>query len=306
MSFTRTFENYTPPQRYDGLPFTSALIREAASATGPYTTIATIALSPVDANPAAPASRNFTTALAVIAVGWYIIRWVDASGATFDTDAVLFGAAPPAGPGDLITRAEFKLAENITSTQYDAALDQLIDQVSAAIRRLTDRDFGATPATAARVYEYRGGGVLDIDDCSTIASVTMDGVGLALGSGYYPQRDRSGGPFFYLDIYASLRRSTSPEMGFTRNEDTVYSAPRAQRGSALVTVTGEFGWTPVPEDVKLAAIEMIRSTVSLPETDLQSESLAEYSYSNGAAGFPDDRWPTRAIDLLRPYKRINL
>jgi hypothetical protein len=88
MSYTRTFEDFTPPRRYDGSAFTSALIRESATQTGTYTTIDTIALSPVDSDPSAPASRNFTTTDATLADGWYIIRWVDAGGSTFDSDPI--------------------------------------------------------------------------------------------------------------------------------------------------------------------------------------------------------------------------
>ena len=62
----------------------------------------------------------------------------------------------------------------------------------------------------------------------------------------------------------------------------------------------------MPEDVKLAAIEMARVVADLPKDDLQSEAIAEYSYSTVPDQFNSGRWPTRAVDLLRPYKRINL
>lgn len=207
---------------------------------------------------------------------------------------------------DIVTLAEVKLAEHITSSQYDTSLQQLISQVSGAVRSFTDRDFGAEPEVTTRTFEYRGGGVLDIDDCSTIVSVRMDGRTLARDQDYRPQRERRGGPYFYLDMYAAPDYTTSPEMGFTRNEDTVFANGRPWRRPALVAVEGEFGWTTVPPDVKLAAIEMIRVVADLPEDDIQSESIAEYSYSQVSNPFNSGRWPTRAVDLLRPYRRINL
>lgn len=88
MPYIRTFEGYAPPARHDDLPFTSVLIREAATADGVYTTLETITLSPVDADPAAPASRDFTTALATLENGWYVIRWRDAALAVYDSDPV--------------------------------------------------------------------------------------------------------------------------------------------------------------------------------------------------------------------------
>lgn len=205
----------------------------------------------------------------------------------------------------IVTREEVKIAAEVTDTSHDALIDQLLPQVSAAIRRLTDRDFGAEPEITERVFEYRGGGVLDIDDCTAIVSVRMDGRGLAQNRDYVAQRERSGGPYFYLDMYVDPRHS-SPEMGFTRNEDTYYAEPRPRPRSTRVTVEAEFGWTPVPDDVKLAAIEMIRAVADLPKDDIQNEAIAEYSYSTVPDGFNSGRWPTRAVDLLRPYKRINV
>lgn len=213
--------------------------------------------------------------------------------------------APVAEFSDLVTCDEVKTAENVTTAAYDASIEQIIPQVSAAVRSFTDRDFGAAATVETRAFEYRGGGVLDIDDCSAIVAVKMDGRGLAQNRDYRPQRERRGGPYFYLDMYVEPGRFASPEMGFTRNEDT-YTAPRYRPQSALVTVEGEFGWTTVPEDVKLAAIEMIRAVLQLPTDDLQNESIAEYSYSQVAQPFNSGRWPTRAVDLLRPYRRINL
>ena len=90
MAYTRSFEDYAPPARYDGLPFTEVDIRESATETGTYSVLETIALSPTDSDPENPALRNFTTALATEAEGWYVIRWRDDAGATFDSDAVQY------------------------------------------------------------------------------------------------------------------------------------------------------------------------------------------------------------------------
>lgn len=76
-----TFENYRPVPRYDSLPWTQARIEEAATATGTFTAIETIALSPVDADPENPATRDFTTEEATDTPGlWYRIVFVDANG----------------------------------------------------------------------------------------------------------------------------------------------------------------------------------------------------------------------------------
>jgi hypothetical protein len=49
-----TFVGYRPPARYDQLPWTQAVIQEAATETGSYTTVDTVTLTPVDSRPVRP------------------------------------------------------------------------------------------------------------------------------------------------------------------------------------------------------------------------------------------------------------
>ena len=76
-----TFEGFTPPPRYDASahPWTQVRVEESATATGTFTAIETIALSPTDANPALPATRSFTTTHATLAAGWYRVVFLDAA-----------------------------------------------------------------------------------------------------------------------------------------------------------------------------------------------------------------------------------
>lgn len=82
MTVVVSLEDYRPSPRYDGLPWTSAQIQEGTAATGPWMTLETQVLSPVDADPRNPAYRNFTTALGTAAEQWYRIVFLDAALAT--------------------------------------------------------------------------------------------------------------------------------------------------------------------------------------------------------------------------------
>jgi len=76
-----SIEDVRPAPRYDGDPWTHARFEEATLAAGPWNTLETIALSPVDSDPQNPAYRNFTTDLASDTVGlWYRIVFTDAGG----------------------------------------------------------------------------------------------------------------------------------------------------------------------------------------------------------------------------------
>lgn len=80
-----SFENYTPPARFDTVPWTTVRIEESDTATlsdlTVWTQIDSLALSPVDGDPAVPQSRDFTTTLASdTAALWYRVIFVDGSG----------------------------------------------------------------------------------------------------------------------------------------------------------------------------------------------------------------------------------
>ncbi len=75
-----TFVGYQPPQRFDGHPWTQVRVEEASDQTGSYTPLETIALSPLDTDPAQPQLRNFTTELGTALDYWYRVVFLDATG----------------------------------------------------------------------------------------------------------------------------------------------------------------------------------------------------------------------------------
>jgi hypothetical protein len=173
MTYTRTFEGYAPPKRYDGLPFVSVTIREASAAAGPYTTIDTKALSPIDANPATPATRNFTTDDATLPNGWYLIVWTDGAGATFDSEPVA------AGLGASATAVEtLREMTGVGETEY--SIDDVTywtdDQLSAVLLRHT------TVADDETVIDFDGAAADVLEAWSARLAlaydVTMDGQSL--------------------------------------------------------------------------------------------------------------------------------
>lgn len=84
-----SFTNFYPPRRYDGLPWSIVRIEESVAATGPWTALPDITLSPLDADPSSPAPRSFTTEEATLVDGWYRVTFLDATGdASQPTEAV--------------------------------------------------------------------------------------------------------------------------------------------------------------------------------------------------------------------------
>lgn len=111
-----TLEDFRPIPRYDTLPWTDARIEEASAREGPWAEVESFALSPIDADPTAPAARDFTTDLATVVDGWYRIVWLDAIENTSTSEeirALGTGSIPP-------TVSELRNRSALIRTQYPA------------------------------------------------------------------------------------------------------------------------------------------------------------------------------------------
>lgn len=84
MSVVVTFEDYLPAARFDAIPWTKVQVEESIAFDGAYAQIDEIALSPIDADPAHPQSRSFTTANGTAVGYWYRVIFADASNSTLE------------------------------------------------------------------------------------------------------------------------------------------------------------------------------------------------------------------------------
>lgn len=75
-----TFTDYVPIPRYDATPWTQVDIMESSTSEGPWIFLENQPILPVDADPANPGSRSFTTELATLTNGWYKLIFKDATG----------------------------------------------------------------------------------------------------------------------------------------------------------------------------------------------------------------------------------
>jgi len=75
-----TFTDYQPIPRYDGFPWTHAIIEESPDADGPWTQIDDVVFPDPDPEPENPKARSFTTNNGTLAEGWYRVTFYDAAG----------------------------------------------------------------------------------------------------------------------------------------------------------------------------------------------------------------------------------
>jgi hypothetical protein len=72
-----SFQDYTPPARFDSVPWTDAQIEESDAVDGTWTVIDTVPLTVIDADPANPALQSFTTTLGTAPDLWYRVSFLD-------------------------------------------------------------------------------------------------------------------------------------------------------------------------------------------------------------------------------------
>ena len=219
----------------------------------------------------------------------------------------------------LVTLANYKLAIGETDASRDTFHQQALDHASAAILNESDRDFGATLVTQSRTYFYDGRGILNIDECSAINTVTFPQALATLPSTHY--RARKEGPptvtvFSYLELprMDQLSRRSMGEMGFEKNLDRWYltSGGFAQ---IEVTVNANWGWATIPDDIQRAVIWTAADFETVAPTSggsLASKSVAEVSeayfqaQAMAAGSNTTDMLPQRARAIVEAYRRVRV
>jgi hypothetical protein len=136
MSVAVSFTGYTPPARYDAVPWTDAQIEEATTETGSYTIIDTVSLGTPDVDPANPAARSFTTVLGTANDLWYRVVFLDAALTTSEPTSPVqnsFSAIVDAQP--YATAADLARILKITtpSAEQTAAMERVLATAAGEI-----------------------------------------------------------------------------------------------------------------------------------------------------------------------------
>lgn len=257
MGVVVSFVDYRPAARFDDVPWTEAQIEEAASASGPWTVIDMISLTPADVDPSAPQLRSFTTDEGTGPDLWYRVTFVDAgSGTSQPTDPVHNSSA--AVGRDLCTLADVVLAvpgydDSLPSNaSTNAKLQDLITSESQLIHDQTGReivglnadarDFVIDSTIAFRTCRVPVGDLASLEDAvievlsgagTVVATVDPSHVDAIYGVRRYPVHEWD--PITELEML------------------TVRGAPALAPGQ-LLRVTGAWGFPEIPAFIRTAAV----------------------------------------------------
>lgn len=211
--------------------------------------------------------------------------------------------SPIGGSGAIMTLADYNARRELVeaSPERDEATEAALAAAEDAVLQHTGRDFTQPAGAETRSYVYDGSGILEVDDFTNATAVTIDG---ASQIGGWTAGPREGATFYWID-FGGVRRE-SPEMGFSRNLDTI--APRTGRYRSTVNLTAEFGWpAAAPPSIKQAVTwltdEMRKSTGN--QGDVQAEGIADLNYVYQRIS-ESTSMPARVLALLEPFRRISL
>lgn len=182
------------------------------------------------------------------------------------------------------------LQKPTADTNQDAEISTLITAASTAIMRWTGREFAPAVTSTARIFAYKGGGILDLApyDCRSVSAVVLDTDLGASDQTTLETTDFALRPLPVRDgVYQWLRL---PNHGVA---DSPGRFPERQ-----VTVTGTWGFAAVPENVAHACIVTVAIWL---RRDVAAFSTT-FSINEDRLERPE-AMPSAVIGLLSPYRR---
>src|SRR6266404_3405049 len=189
MSQVVSFVGYVPAARYDATPWTNVKVEESVSNVGPWTLIDTIALIPVDADPAHPIVRNVTTVHGSDGTGfWYRLTFVDGTGGVGQPTRPVQN---PSVEKQFATAAELAIRLGLEFTDDEIVrADALLASASGLIAEHAKQQIAlVTDDTLTMPGTNRDRFRLPERPVVEVASVTIGGQALAEGHDWYLKGD---------------------------------------------------------------------------------------------------------------------
>lgn len=185
-----------------------------------------------------------------------------------------------------------ELAARLGVPNTDAELAMAIEAASRAIDRYAGRQFGLLSSSEFRWFPaeyFRGTWIIDIDDLMTTTGLTVETV------------DAAGNPVAEVTEYRlTPRNAASVGRPWTRLEILAGSPVKPDRHG--VQVTARWGWSAVPESVKLATLIQAAKIYDRKRNiggPLTSERIDDVAYTYGQSTELD----ADAAGMVAPFRK---
>jgi len=238
VTFAVAFTDYTPAPRFDNSPWTQVRIDEAELADGPWTTIDTLDLDPLDDDPENPISRSFSTVNATLPVGWYRVVFLDGNNDEAVSAPVMH---PPADAAIRPTVSEVAALEHTRlttsgsgkATTFNSQTTPTADQAERLISQATELVLGDLPTRIPTQFQGRVRGLIALQ-----AAILVE-------TSFYREQLDSGSVAVYERLLTT--GSTSVTSAIEEFSDGVTAAPGMGMGQVDVVVdNGQVGYPGYP------------------------------------------------------------
>lgn len=216
-------------------------------------------------------------------VGSYVGWWrVTTAGAQYEETpefGILISAHAPGAGGEYVSASELKQALGVSdSTFADPDVQRAVEAAKLAIDQRTGRSFTLGAPGEVRTFYTPAEAYAAIDDLNTLTAVTVNGVAITLGTHFRTEPGSFGWPISTLIALPGYVFPTK---------------------TAPIAVTGTWGWSSIPADVKSAAL-IIAARV-LKRTREATFGVAGFGFEGAAVHIA--RYDPDLDMLLGPYER---
>ena len=189
------------------------------------------------------------------------------------------------------TLADVKAALRITDTIDDALIESSINSACRMIDQYCNRYFYSSPAGEVRYYKANDGFTCWIDDAQSITTVETSSTDPLI----YDTTWESG-DYQLLPANRNANGGYYPITGLTATDNYLFPV---WADIALVKVTGQFGWSSVPDPIKFASIIQASRLFKRLESPLGVAGVSDIGIMRVGANIDGD-----VAQLCNPFRLL--
>ena len=189
------------------------------------------------------------------------------------------------------TLADVKAALRITDTLDDALLENSINSASRMIDQYCNRYFYSTTAGEVRYYKANDGFICWIDDAQSISEIKTSATDPLIFDTTWSSDD-----YQVLPANRWANGAYYPITGITATDNLLFPV---WADMALVKITGQFGWSSVPEPIKFACIIQASRLFKRLESPLGVAGVSDIGIMRVGANIDGD-----VAQLINPFRLL--
>ena len=189
------------------------------------------------------------------------------------------------------TLADVKAALRITDTIDDALLENSINSASRMIDQYCNRYFYSTSANEVRYYQANDGFICWIDDAQSISEIKTASTDPLIFDTTW-----EAGDYQVLPANRWANGAYYPITGITATDSYLFPV---WADMALVKITGQFGWSSVPEPIKFACIIQASRLFKRLESPLGVAGVSDIGIMRVGANIDGD-----VAQLINPFRLL--